>query len=405
MKKLKLLIVFGFIFQIIIYSQSCLPEGIVFTTQQEIDNFQTNYPICTEIEGDVIISGDNITNLNGLNVLTEIDGELLIGGVNPYPAIIDLTGLNNLESIGEGLYLVYLQSLVNLEGLNNLQLVGGDFVINNNNALSSLVGIESLNSIGGELFIWGNDVLPDLEGLGNLNSVSGEIRIESNSSLISLNGLDGLEIIDNNLIVNTNNSLYSLSGLNNVTSIGGYLAIDYNTSLEEISDLSNLSSIGGYLHISLNFSLTSLLGLDNINSTSIDSLFIFYNSLLSTCDVESICNYLSNPTGTIEISNNTDGCDSMEEVLEACSIGVDEYLKSIEDIFIFPNPASNVISLSDINHSLVKNVKIYDLMGNNVVFVNQLTNSLDISMFPQGIYIVEIEGEEDMKMKKLIINR
>jgi hypothetical protein len=49
---------------------TCLPEGINFTTQAQIDNFQTNYPGCTEIEGDVLILGSNITNLTGLSVLT-----------------------------------------------------------------------------------------------------------------------------------------------------------------------------------------------------------------------------------------------------------------------------------------------------------------------------------------------
>jgi hypothetical protein len=36
-------------------ARSCLPEGITFTTQADIDNFSTNYPGCTEIEGDVKI--------------------------------------------------------------------------------------------------------------------------------------------------------------------------------------------------------------------------------------------------------------------------------------------------------------------------------------------------------------
>ena len=31
--------------------QGCLPEGIAFTTQEQIDNFQTDYPGCTEIFG------------------------------------------------------------------------------------------------------------------------------------------------------------------------------------------------------------------------------------------------------------------------------------------------------------------------------------------------------------------
>lgn len=57
-------------------SQACLPQGITFSTQEQIDNFQTNYPDCTEIEGDVIIEGDEITNLDGLNVLNLIGGFL-----------------------------------------------------------------------------------------------------------------------------------------------------------------------------------------------------------------------------------------------------------------------------------------------------------------------------------------
>ena len=50
-------------------AQPCLPEGITFSTQAEIDSFQINYPSCTEIEGDVTIEGWDIANINGLNVL------------------------------------------------------------------------------------------------------------------------------------------------------------------------------------------------------------------------------------------------------------------------------------------------------------------------------------------------
>ena len=55
MKKLTLLIALACIIQATAFSQSCLPEGITFTTQAHIDNFQTNYPNCTEIEGNVTI--------------------------------------------------------------------------------------------------------------------------------------------------------------------------------------------------------------------------------------------------------------------------------------------------------------------------------------------------------------
>ena len=68
-----MLIIFVLIsYPVSVSSQSCLPEGIIFETQAQIDSFQILHPNCTEIEGGVEINGDDITNLNGLNVLTSV---------------------------------------------------------------------------------------------------------------------------------------------------------------------------------------------------------------------------------------------------------------------------------------------------------------------------------------------
>ncbi len=82
MKKLSFIIFVLIFCQITVLSQSCLPDGITFSTQAEIDSFQNNYPNCTEVDGDITIGeyGSDITNLNGLNVLTAIGGNLKIGG-------------------------------------------------------------------------------------------------------------------------------------------------------------------------------------------------------------------------------------------------------------------------------------------------------------------------------------
>lgn len=61
-------------FSTITSSQSCLPEGITFTTQAQIDSFQINYPGCTEIEGFVQVMGDKISNFDSLIGLTSIGG-------------------------------------------------------------------------------------------------------------------------------------------------------------------------------------------------------------------------------------------------------------------------------------------------------------------------------------------
>jgi hypothetical protein len=103
MKTTVFLSAFIFCFVIFSHGQSssgCLPEGITFTTLAEIDIFHTNYPGCTEIEGDVTILDltSHITNLNGLSVLTSIGGNLNINAYDLY----SLTGLSSLTSIGSG---------------------------------------------------------------------------------------------------------------------------------------------------------------------------------------------------------------------------------------------------------------------------------------------------------------
>jgi hypothetical protein len=99
----------------------CLPDGITFSTQAEIDNFQTNYPGCTEIQGDVTISGSDITNLNGLNVVNYISGNLIIGNAQlaqANPVLNNLEGLESLTAIGGNLVVIHNSVLDSLSAYN-----------------------------------------------------------------------------------------------------------------------------------------------------------------------------------------------------------------------------------------------------------------------------------------------
>ena len=83
-----------------LFPQSCLPKDIDFVTQAQIDSFRINYPNCTKIEGDVLISeseSGNITNLNSLSDLESIYGLL---DIQSNSALENLSGLNSLKSIG-----------------------------------------------------------------------------------------------------------------------------------------------------------------------------------------------------------------------------------------------------------------------------------------------------------------
>jgi len=421
----------------------CLPYGnYYFYTQSEIDDFQVNYPGCTELEGNVVIYGDDITNLNGLYVLTSIGGNLRI--INN-DALTSLTGLDNLTSIGGDLVIGDYNggnpALTSLSGLDNLTSIGGDLDIYNNSALTSLTGLDNLTSIGGGLQIRNNDALTSLTGLDNMTSIWEDIEIDSNPALINLTGLDNLTSIGGNLWIDDNDALTSLTGLDNLTSIGGALLINYNDSLTSLTGLSNLVSIGGDLGIYRNDALTSLTGLEGLTTisgslsigtnfygyilgnTSLTSLTgldhvisiggdleIIGNYSLSTCEVESICNYLASPNGAISIYDNAPGCNSQEEVQQACpTISVEE-LEPTGQLCLFPNPFSNSVTIEyKLAYPGITEINIYNQIGQVIkefvhqesrVGINKLIWQTEDIL--SGIYFIRLQAGKEIITKKII---
>lgn len=176
----------------LIISQSCLPGGITFSSQAQIDAFQTNYPGCIHILGRLDIdesSSGNILNLNGLSTLTSISNRLVI---NDNDALTDLTGLNNLVSVGSFVRIEYNDNLTSLTGLNALGYIGSYLQVNFNNNMESVDGLNSLSAIGGDLRLEIDPVLTDLTALNSLNSIGGVLQINANG-LTSLSGLENID--------------------------------------------------------------------------------------------------------------------------------------------------------------------------------------------------------------------
>ena len=375
MKKIFLFTVILICCSVSAFSQSCLPEGITFLTQEEIDNFQSNYPGCTEIEGTVAISGSDIANLNGLSVLT---------------------------SIWEDLWIQSNPSLTNLTGLDNLSLVGGTFSIMNNPVMSNISGLHNLISVGLYFHLSGNDALENLEGIDNLVSI-GVLGIIENDALTSLSGLDNLSSITGNLLIESNPALSSLSGLDNVSSIGGGIVIISNPSLFTLMGLNNITSIGGSIAIGENASLTSLYGIENISASTISELHIFNNSSLDSCHVQSICEYLAAPNGEINIFSNAAGCNNQTEVEDSCpGFNIEEYYKS-GYVSIYPNPAYQEVNISTDDGREVEEVCIYTLTGQQVLIDRPVNGTIDISALQPGMYIVEVAVENVKLREKLIV--
>ncbi len=329
-----------------LFSQSCLPEGITIYSQDVIDDFQLNYPGCTEIEGDVEIKGSTITNLHGLHVLTSIKGDLIFGRMYPggNPRLVNMGGLDSITYIGGDLKIWNCEYLSSLKGLESLSSLGGSLIIGDlgfgNDSLVSLSGLNNLVTIGGSLIIDGDGSLPNLEGLDNLSTVEGNVYIDSNldslsglkkltkvkggftiysaSWLTNLKGLESLTSIGGTLEIRYNPSLLSLHGFKNLDSIGEDLNIVWNKKLMSLYGFEKLNTLGGDLTIHTNDALTTLEGLCENNSFSIHNLSIVNNTSLTDCDLQCLCDYLSNPGGTVTIHSNGEGCNNPSDIASSC---------------------------------------------------------------------------------------
>jgi hypothetical protein len=250
----------------------CVPDGITFSSQSDIDEFPSTYYYCTEIVGDVVIRGSDINNINGLSQIT---------------------------------------------------------------------------SIGGSLSIYGNDILTNLAGLGNLTSIGGSLKIGDSTAL----------------------GTFGNPALTNLMDLNEELFIDSN-------------------------------------------LFIANNINLSQCHATAICDYLSNPPGSIDIHGNAVGCNNQQQVQDSCiGVHIDE-ISHFNIISIFPNPCSGAVHLR--YQIKDKGYQIFDLYHISGSLIKKLLNEekmpgvyemeMDVSDLQAGVYFVRIQSAENTTVRKLIVS-
>jgi len=280
MKKSIFIVFLFFNFITLNHSQTCLPNGIIITSQQQINDFATDYPDCESIGGNVRIieltSGD-ITNLNGLSQITSIGKGLYIMNNS---SLTSLNGLDNLISIGSSISIDGNDVLTDLNAFSSLNSVSGSLNIANNEKLINFSGLEGIISIEGPLNIHNNSSLKSIRELKNVESISGSIRIRFNDNLVDLTGMEGIKSINGHLNISKNDNLEDLMGLNNATSVGN-LRISNNKSLKNLLGLSKIISVYGSLEIVNNDKLIDLEGLNSVSVLGY-SLEIEENDLLTS---------------------------------------------------------------------------------------------------------------------------
>ncbi len=446
-----------------LFTQNCLPQGIQFTTQHDIDMFPVNHPGCFYLDGSVVIQGDDIVNLNGLSQIISIAFGLTIQN---NPNLVNLTGLENLHLISGDLMILYNNSLTSLNGLTridsiqsltvygnpNLESIGGigsireieQYVaILNNPKLQNLSGLDSIQILTGELRIQNNIALMDLHGLEALRSIL-ELNLYNNFHLINLNGLSSLDSIHHALIISANDALVNLEGLkrlkyirtelqltnnkiiqhptgmDSINFIGdlaftrnpaiedfeglesltslGTINLYGNLSLRNLNGLSSLKSMDGYLTLDDNDQLDDIQELQELDFSDLQGLLIRNSGSIANCSIESICNYIAQG-GTYGFTDNAVGCNTPQEVIDRCTVGIEDPGKA--DFIIYPNPTKGILKISnfDIDHAIIQ---IFDVQGRNLNGFTIFDNSIDLSNLSQGIYFITIQTQNQRIVKRVI---
>ncbi|MEI8202049.1 MAG: T9SS type A sorting domain-containing protein [Bacteroidota bacterium] len=95
----------------------------------------------------------------------------------------------------------------------------------------------------------------------------------------------------------------------------------------------------------------------------------------------------------------TDSAGNTSEFSVAIPAGIGETVQSFNNIVLYPNPATNNISLSG-NHIL--EVTIYNELGEEIKSLQKVPSEIDVSGFSLGLYLMKINTSEGMVIKKFI---
>lgn len=211
------------------------------------------------VGGDFVIQSTKLRDLEGLETLRRVEGDLSVGD---NPALRSLDALGGLEAVGRSVFVWANDSLVDLAGLHSLGFVPRHLEIWGNTGLRSLAGLEQVVSVGGDLSIgttdFGNESLRSLAALRALRFVGGELGVCLNPSLLRLDGLEQLMRVSGNLVVRGNDRLRHVRALCSLEHVGGDLVVEYNIRLADLEGLDALRELSGEVLIAANPQLEQL---------------------------------------------------------------------------------------------------------------------------------------------------
>ncbi len=143
------------------------------------------------IDGDLLIGGRNYVNLDFLQCITEVRGDIQIYDM---PFLTDVSGTDNLVKVGRP-----PGPCPSCPG--DMDDGRGNITISNNPMLTDIDGFAGLTDVGEGMKMGGTALAPM------------SLVIRSNPALVTVSGFDNLLFIWSNLIIQENDALQDIKGL------------------------------------------------------------------------------------------------------------------------------------------------------------------------------------------------
>ena len=190
---------------------------------------------------------------------------------------------------------------------------------------------------------------------------------------------------------------------------GSGIQITYGTLVAVVSIMSDGKIlIGGKFNT---FDGANRKSIARINTSgSLDSVFDPGTGLSSSIFQPMANNFQIQPDGKILIGGDFSGYNGTQRynVARLNGDGGTTSVENIKDEFsfsVYPNPASDIVKVDNIPHNSILTIR--DINGRIMYerFVLENYESVNISGFANGVYLVQIENNGNVSTKKLIVNR
>lgn len=399
----------------------CPPGDVILNTQEDLNNFIIDYPDCEDLAGVVTINGVGIT---------------------------DLSPMANIKTIA-GQFQIVSTSVTSLTGLENLNYVGSSVNIASNSLLMDLNGLNNLDSTAGYFQIISNPLLVDISALSNLKVVHSAIAVINCSSLTNLDGLENLESVDGAIMIYENAMLTDISGIRNIdpTSVKDY-GITFGLTIEDnpllsVCNYSNICDAKALVGITPGFTIVSISGNagDCADAASFDMACLMplsareinLTAVNNGSTVKLEWSMIAEPTQTVYLvqrSNDGQVWSTISHIPSNLSMPNSNYsyidynpnqgenyyriqvrdvegkeifsnvkyveLNSNENVIVFPNPAHDIVTIQTAS---AQSFTIKNILG-QTIYEGISNNTIDISNWSKGIYMIQMENGENMKLIK-----